>query len=102
MEPENHKPADMKPAPPPASAAANDTITNPAMMRPAKPEVEAELPQPSLWPVTLAFGLLLMAAGVIFSLVISAIGLAILLAAIIGWTLENRTAAIDEGKAASE
>lgn len=50
----------------------------------------AHLPEPSFWPIILAFGLLLIAAGVIFSLIISALGLVVMLAAIVGWTLENR------------
>ncbi len=52
---------------------------------------EIEMPAPSFWPIVLAFGLLLMAAGVIFSLIISAVGVIILLVALVGWTLENRS-----------
>ncbi len=52
---------------------------------------EIELPDPSYWPIVLAFGMLVIAVGIIYSLIISAVGLAILLVALTGWTLENRT-----------
>lgn len=56
----------------------------------AAPEIH--LPAPSYWPIVLAAGMVLMAAGVIFSLIITAVGVVVLLAAIIGWTGENRAA----------
>ncbi len=52
---------------------------------------EIEMPAPSYWPIVLAFGLLVIAAGVIYSLFISAVGVVILLVALTGWTLENRS-----------
>jgi hypothetical protein len=51
---------------------------------------EIEMPAPSFWPIVLAFGLLLIAVGVLFSLIISLVGIIILLVALVGWTLENR------------
>jgi cytochrome c oxidase subunit 1 len=59
-----------------------------------KPLPEVHLPEPSYWPVILAIGLVLIAAGIIFSLIISLIGVIILLTAIVGWTLENRSRSI--------
>ncbi len=54
-------------------------------------ETEKDLETPSsLWPILLAFSLLLMAVGVIYSLIITLVGLLGLLACIAGWTLENR------------
>jgi hypothetical protein len=44
----------------------------------------------SYWPILLAFSLLVIAVGVIYSLIISLVGVAGLLACIAGWTLENR------------
>ncbi len=54
-------------------------------------EQEIEMPAPSYWPIVMAFGLLLIAAGIIYSLIISAVGIIILLVALVGWTLENRS-----------
>lgn len=51
-----------------------------------------QVPESSFWPVLLAFGLLLIAVGIIFTLIISVIGIVILLGSIVGWTLENRRA----------
>ena len=52
------------------------------------------LPSPSYWPITLAFGLVLMVSGVVSSIWISLVGLVVLLVALGGWTFENRA----EGK----
>ena len=51
---------------------------------------EIEVPEPSYWPILLAFSTALIATGIIFSLIISAIGIVGLLFSIAGWTLENR------------
>ncbi|HZD58691.1 MAG TPA: cytochrome c oxidase subunit 4 [Anaerolineales bacterium] len=48
------------------------------------------LPEPSYWPILLAFSVLLIATGLIFSWVISLVGIPLLLSTIVGWTLENR------------
>ncbi len=48
------------------------------------------VPAPSYWPIVLAAGVLLMAVGVIFSLIISGVGIVVMLAAIVGWTGQNR------------
>jgi uncharacterized membrane protein len=48
------------------------------------------LPPPSFWPIVLAFGVTLIAIGIIFGLVISVLGVIVLLVAIAGWTQENR------------
>lgn len=48
------------------------------------------LPPPSYWPIVLAFGLALIAIGVIFGTVISLVGVIVLLVSIAGWTQENR------------
>lgn len=55
-----------------------------------KHKSKIHVPGPSIWPMVLAIGLLLIADGVIFSLVTSVIGVVVLLAAIAGWALENR------------
>lgn len=52
------------------------------------------LPSPSYWPITLAFGLVLMVSGVVSSIWVSLVGLVVLLVALAGWTFENRA----EGK----
>ena len=48
------------------------------------------LPPPSFWPIVLAAGMTLMAIGLIFTVIITAVGVVVLLASIIGWTAENR------------
>lgn len=57
---------------------------------------EIHLPDPSYQPILLAFGILLIAAGVLFSPIISGIGIAIMLVAIAGWAQENRAQARQE------
>jgi hypothetical protein len=47
-------------------------------------------PEPSFWPIVLAVGVVMMAAGVLWTPVVTALGLAVLLIAIAGWTQENR------------
>ena len=44
-----------------------------------------ELPRPSIWPVTLAAGLTLAAAGVVTSWIVGAAGAAIALLALVAW-----------------
>lgn len=53
---------------------------------------EVHLPAPSYWPIVLAFGLALIAAGVVSTIIVSIVGIVVLLVAITGWTLENRVA----------
>ena len=48
------------------------------------------LPAPSFWPIVLALGVALIAIGIIYTYMISAVGVLIMLSAIVGWTLENR------------
>ena len=48
------------------------------------------LPEPSYWPILLAFSVLLIAIGLIFGWVLSLFGVLLLLSTIVGWTLENR------------
>ncbi len=57
-----------------------------------------EMPAPSFWPIVLAFGLLLMAIGVLYSWIISVVGVIILLTSLVGWTLENRSESDDSGE----
>jgi cytochrome c oxidase subunit 1 len=54
----------------------------------ATPEIH--LPPPSFWPIVLAFGVTLIAIGIIFGTLISLLGVIVLLVAIAGWTQENR------------
>ena len=61
-----------------------------------KEQPDIHLPPPSYWPIALAFGLVLIAIGVVSSFVISIVGIVILLVAIAGWTLENRSLGQEE------
>ena len=54
------------------------------------------LPSPSYWPIVLAFGLALIAIGVVSSFVVSVVGLIVMLVSIAGWTLENRAEGREE------
>ena len=54
-----------------------------------KPEIH--VPNPSFWPFVLAVGLLLFSSGVIFGIIESILGVVIVLVAIGGWALENRS-----------
>ena len=51
---------------------------------------EIHLPSPSFWPIVLAFGMALIAVGVVSTIIVSIVGVVVLLVAIAGWTLENR------------
>lgn len=57
---------------------------------------EIHLPSPSFWPILLAFGVLLMAVGVVSISLISIIGVAVVLAAMVGWAWENRASSMEE------
>jgi cytochrome c oxidase subunit 1 len=56
-----------------------------------KGDQHPHLPSPSYWPIVLAFGLPLVALGVMYNLTISAVGLLVITGAIYGWILEPPT-----------
>ena len=51
---------------------------------------DMHLPQPSFWPLALALSVLIVAIGVLTSLIISLVGVILLVGSIIGWTFENQ------------
>jgi hypothetical protein len=53
-------------------------------------------PEPSIWPIVLSAGVVMMAAGVLSTLIVTGVGLVILLTAIVGWTQENRVRSQEE------
>jgi cytochrome c oxidase subunit 1 len=55
------------------------------------------MPSPSYWPITLAFSLALIAIGVVFSPIVSLIGIVLLLVSFGGWTMENRKFDLEGG-----
>jgi cytochrome c oxidase subunit 1 len=57
---------------------------------------EIHLPSPSYWPIALAFGMALIAIGVVSTIILSIVGVVVMLVAIAGWTLENRVAGQEE------
>jgi cytochrome c oxidase subunit 1 len=59
-------------------------------------EVQIHMPSPSYWPITLAFGLALIAIGVVSSIIVSILGVLVLLTAIAGWALQNRAEGREE------
>ena len=63
------------------------------MQNPNEPSIH--LPPPSFWPIILAAGVLLIAVGVVSTSIISIIGVVVMLAAIVGWTWENRSLSMD-------
>ena len=61
-----------------------------------KYESKIHLPSPSFWPIVLAFGLALIAVGVVSFVILSVVGVIVLLVSIAGWTLENRAGSLKE------
>jgi cytochrome c oxidase subunit 1 len=59
---------------------------------------EIHLPAPSYQPAVLAFGVALLAIGVLWTPVVGGIGLVVILVAIAGWTQENRRAGHEEAR----
>jgi cytochrome c oxidase subunit 1 len=55
-------------------------------------DAHIHMPSPSYWPILLAFGLPVMAYGVIFNLLLIPVGAAIVMMSIFGWSLEPHTA----------
>ena len=53
-----------------------------------KPEIH--LPPPSYWPIALAFGMTLLGAGVVSTIIVSIIGVIVMVVSVAGWTMENR------------
>ena len=58
----------------------------------ANADEHIHLPSPSYWPIVLAFGLPIIAYGVIFNLLLSVVGAAVLLLGAFGWVLEPSVA----------
>ncbi|MFM8266712.1 MAG: cytochrome c oxidase subunit 4, partial [Ilumatobacteraceae bacterium] len=58
----------------------------------ANADAHIHLPSPSYWPIVLALGLPIIAYGVIFNLILSVVGTAIILLAMFGWALEPSVA----------
>lgn len=58
----------------------------------AHAEAHIHLPSPSYWPMILAFGMLVICYGVIYSTLLLAAGAAIAILALFGWALEPPTA----------
>jgi cytochrome c oxidase subunit 1 len=58
----------------------------------ANAESHIHMPSPSYWPIILAFGMLIIAYGVIYSVLMIAAGAAIAVLALFGWALEPPTA----------
>ena len=54
----------------------------------AQADAHIHLPAPSYWPIVLAFGLPIMAYGVIYTTWLIVLGAAIVVAALFGWALE--------------
>lgn len=61
-----------------------------------KEHPEIHIPSPSYWPILMAFGFALIAGGVISTIFVSLVGVVVMLTAIGGWTLENRSVGQDE------
>jgi len=61
-------------------------------MEEANAESHIHMPSPSYWPIILAFGMMIIAYGVIYSVLMLAAGAAIAVLALFGWALEPPTA----------
>lgn len=53
-----------------------------------KPEIH--LPPPSYWPIALAFGMTLLGAGMVSTIIVSIVGVIVMVVSVAGWTMENR------------
>jgi len=53
-----------------------------------KPEIH--LPPPSYWPIALAFGITLLGAGMVSTIIVSIVGVIVMVVSVAGWTMENR------------
>ncbi|MGI8827189.1 MAG: aa3-type cytochrome oxidase subunit IV [Chloroflexota bacterium] len=53
-------------------------------------EEHIHLPPPSIWPITMAFGIALGFAGLVFTLVVSFVGLFFAFVALVSWIQELR------------
>ena len=62
-----------------------DSIKDEYPLSPADPQ---KIPEPTYWPVTLAFGTLFIFWGLITTLIISCVGLLLAGVAIAGWIIE--------------
>lgn len=58
----------------------------------ARGDAHIHLPSPSYWPIVLAFGLPIIAYGIIFNLIMAFVGAAIVLLGAFGWVLEPSVA----------
>ena len=58
----------------------------------AKADTHIHMPSPSYWPIVLALGLPIIAYGVIYNLLLSVVGAAVLLLGVFGWVLEPSVA----------
>jgi cytochrome c oxidase subunit 1 len=58
----------------------------------ANADAHIHMPSPSYWPIVLAFGLPIIAYGVIYSLLMAVVGVVILLLGMFGWALEPSVA----------
>ncbi|HAP78082.1 MAG TPA: cytochrome ubiquinol oxidase subunit I, partial [Acidimicrobiaceae bacterium] len=55
-------------------------------------DAHIHLPSPSYWPIVLSFGLPVMAYGLIYNLILTVVGAAIVLLASFGWAIEPSVA----------
>lgn len=51
---------------------------------------DIHLPEPSFWPLALALSVLIVAIGVLTSLIVSGVGIIAVVGSIVGWTFENQ------------
>lgn len=73
-------------------ATAEDIIAE----QEANKEAHIHMPSPSYWPIILAFGLPIMAYGVIYNIWLIVVGAAIVLLSMYGWGMEPATATDDD------
>ena len=79
------------------AAAARCAIASSAEVVPDRRRPTRTCPSPSYWPIVLAFGLPVIAYGLIFNLALAFVGGAIVLTAIYGWVLEPPSMHGDDG-----
>ena len=88
------QPEEAKQQPAQAPTDGSDTAVTPRKKRRVKKErvlTEEELmPRPSYWPLALAFAVSILLLGAVTNLMILGTGTVLVIAVVIGWTLERR------------
>lgn len=71
-------------------SARADSLQSPHQTHDAEEAEHIHLPPPSIWPVTMALGIALAAAGLVFTTLVSILGMLMMAWALFSWIQELR------------